>query len=559
MLAAGAALALPTGFTDVQVQSPQVTDGEFFGRSVASLGTRLVVGAPGSTHPSFDPLPGRVYVLGIDGIAELVIENPTHTSRDEFGASVAVVGGNIAVGAPFDDTVAASAGAAYVFDGTTGALLHTLLVPGSGSGFDFQCGRVVAALGSDVLVMCGGVYRFDGSTGALVQHYTAPGCLGGRGLATIAGDVLSAGDDGTICRFDGATGAVVQTYVDPEPGLGGLFGSSIGVDGNVVVVGGGVFAVPRVGYVFDGTTGGLEQTIRGPYYVTLCDGSTTGCPADALEPPTTVCRPDAGDCDVAETCTGSGAACPSDALEPDGTTCDDLAACTSGDMCVSGVCNGDSTQCGDGTADTGCNEQCDDGNTTSGDGCSATCRLERCPTTFPVACHAGGSSVSLQKRSPGLWGVNGDRFVWKWKGASALTDFGDPTASASYQLCFYDDLFGTPDLRLDFAIPAGGLCAGKPCWKAKGTSGFGYADPDRTPSGIDTVTIRSKGGKAKIAVSGTGGRLALPPLVGSYDIFPFNFGWAVVMVESDSGQCWVAASGAVKNQRGRFKGTAGGS
>ena len=207
-------------------------------------------------------------------------------------------------------------------------------------------------------------------------------------------------------------------------------------------------------------------------------------------------------------------------------------------------------------------EQCDDGNTTSGDGCSATCRLERCPTTFPVACHStigGSSTVSMQKRSKGIWAVNGDRFVWKWKGASALTDFGDPTANTSYQLCFYDDLFGTPDLRLDFAIPAGGLCAGKPCWKAQGTSGFGYADPDRTPSGIDTVTIRTRGGQAKIAVSGTGGRLALPPLVGSYDTFPFNFGWAVVMVESDSGRCWVAASGAVKNQRGRFKGTAGGS
>ena len=207
MLAAGAALALPTGFTDVRVQSPQVTDGEFFGRSVASLGTRLVVGAPGSSIPDFSMLPGRVYVLELDGTAGLVIENPTPASGDEFGASVAVAGGNIAVGAPFDDTAAVNAGAAYVFDGTTGALLHTLLVPGSGS--NDQCGRAVGALGSDVLVMCGGVYRFDGGTGALLQHYTATGCLGGRGLATIAGDVLSAGYDGTICRFDGATGAVV--------------------------------------------------------------------------------------------------------------------------------------------------------------------------------------------------------------------------------------------------------------------------------------------------------------------------------------------------------------
>jgi cysteine-rich repeat protein len=35
--------------------------------------------------------------------------------------------------------------------------------------------------------------------------------------------------------------------------------------------------------------------------------------------------------------------------------------------------------CGDGVVDTG--EQCDDGNTTSGDGCSSTCQTETVPET----------------------------------------------------------------------------------------------------------------------------------------------------------------------------------
>jgi cysteine-rich repeat protein len=568
VIAASAALALPTGFTDLRIQSPQVTDGEFFGRSVASLGNRLVVGAPGSAIPSLATLPGRVYVVELDGTADFVIENPTPAAGDEFGASVSVGGGNIAVGAPFDDTVAADAGAAYVFDGATGALLHTLLVPGSGT--NYQCGRAVATLGGDVLVMCGGVYRFDGTTGALLQHYTATGCLGGRGLATIAGDVLSAGYDGTICRFDGASGAVVQTYVDPEPGLSGEFGGSIGVDGNAIVVGGQFFSGHRESvYVFDGTTGVLDQTIRGPEYgspynagfgtsVAAVGGVLVGSGWNSARfydgGPYAFLgefRPDNLGVDASRATVtavfGTSFALWTDTIKPN-------------------VGRGSVTlldACGNGLLSPA--EQCDDGNTTGGDGCSATCRLEGCPPTLalPLACHStlgGSSTVSVQKRSLGIWGVNDDRFVWKWKGASALTDFGNPTANTSYQLCFYDDLFGTPDLQFDVAIPAGGVCAGKPCWQAKGTSGFAYADPNLTPSGIEKATIRAKaGGKAQIAVSGRGGRLALPSVAGPNEIFPFNFGWAVVMVDNDSGQCWIAASGASKNSRRRFKGTAGGS
>ncbi|MBV8760464.1 MAG: DUF4215 domain-containing protein [Deltaproteobacteria bacterium] len=57
-----------------------------------------------------------------------------------------------------------------------------------------------------------------------------------------------------------------------------------------------------------------------------------------------------------------------------------LAACTSSSS-NNGVC-------GDGTLDTG--EQCDDGNTTSGDGCSATCTIET-PANVCGDGHVGGT------------------------------------------------------------------------------------------------------------------------------------------------------------------------
>lgn len=118
------ALALPPGFTDLTLWSPDVTSHEFFGRAVTSRGAELVVGAPGFRSPLFGTLPGRVYVMTLDGAARLVIENPTPEANDEFGAAVATAGPNIAVGAPSDDTVAGDAGAAYLFDGDGGGRRH---------------------------------------------------------------------------------------------------------------------------------------------------------------------------------------------------------------------------------------------------------------------------------------------------------------------------------------------------------------------------------------------------------------------------------------------------
>lgn len=53
----------------------------------------------------------------------------------------------------------------------------------------------------------------------------------------------------------------------------------------------------------------------------------------------TLCRPAAGQCDVAEYCTGSDAVCPSDEFQPNGTLCNaDNNGCTQNDSCQNGVC-----------------------------------------------------------------------------------------------------------------------------------------------------------------------------------------------------------------------------
>jgi cysteine-rich repeat protein len=77
---------------------------------------------------------------------------------------------------------------------------------------------------------------------------------------------------------------------------------------------------------------------------------------------------------VAEVCDGASVNCPADAKAPDGTPCG--LSCSTGDQCTHGFCSASNPGggCGDGIV--ACGEECDDGNTKNGDGCSGTCKIE---------------------------------------------------------------------------------------------------------------------------------------------------------------------------------------
>jgi hypothetical protein len=66
-----------------------------------------------------------------------------------------------------------------------------------------------------------------------------------------------------------------------------------------------------------------------------CDGVGNDCPADGFESSATVCRPAGGECDTAESCTGTGPACPADAFAASGTPCTD-----DGETCTADQCDG---------------------------------------------------------------------------------------------------------------------------------------------------------------------------------------------------------------------------
>ena len=110
-----------------------------------------------------------------------------------------------------------------------------------------------------------------------------------------------------------------------------------------------------------------------------CDDGES-CTSDSCSPATgCVFSPRAGPCQDGDACTVSDQCQGGVCVAGVAANCDDGVACTN-DRCDPALgCVYEATagcSCGDGVLQGG--EQCDDGNTITGDGCSAGCRVERC-------------------------------------------------------------------------------------------------------------------------------------------------------------------------------------
>ena len=92
-----------------------------FGSTLALDGDWVAVGTPNANIGATDD--GAVYVFNIRTGERKDFFNPAPATSDSFGFSIALAGGRLAVGAPNDDPIASNAGAVYVFDLGTGALL----------------------------------------------------------------------------------------------------------------------------------------------------------------------------------------------------------------------------------------------------------------------------------------------------------------------------------------------------------------------------------------------------------------------------------------------------
>jgi len=121
------------------------------------------------------------------------------------------------------------------------------------------------------------------------------------------------------------------------------------------------------------------------------DGCSSTCQTEAVCGDHTV---DEGEqCDDGNTDAGDCCS-PTCQFEAAGSTCDDGKSETTEDKCNPvGVCNGPT--CGNGTKETG--ENCDDGDVDAGDGCSPTCTVEdgfTCTDASPSVCTSTGGGAT---------------------------------------------------------------------------------------------------------------------------------------------------------------------
>jgi hypothetical protein len=212
-----------------------------FGASVALGDQWLVVGAPedGALHEGA----AYLYSYSAAGFAQPSVLRPADGRlNDRFGTSVAVDGNTIAVGSPYADDLKVffNFGAAYVFDAKTGGQTAKLQAADSYRPKDIQFGASVAIRGSSIVVgapgadapgnnAAGSAYLFtlkpEGwtKTAELTPGDPTPGRQLGASVAIDEdGALVGAPGNGSAYLFNLADGSKID-----ECGCGGRYGRSV--------------------------------------------------------------------------------------------------------------------------------------------------------------------------------------------------------------------------------------------------------------------------------------------------------------------------------------------
>jgi cysteine-rich repeat protein len=211
----------------LRLQSPRPEVGDQFGLTVAVVGDKLAVGAPGSAMGT-----GKVFLFdATTGAHARTLAKQTPLPGDRFGASLAVMEGGLLIGAPGDGARVTAGGAAYVFDPDSGALRQTLrkAEPEAGDLFGTAVAAtagqvIVGSLRDDVGIVDGGAaYLYAGGVIEAVFRKRLPLAAFGSSLAVAGGDLLvgaprDAGGKGAVHRFDATSGEARASAESPVPG-----------------------------------------------------------------------------------------------------------------------------------------------------------------------------------------------------------------------------------------------------------------------------------------------------------------------------------------------------
>jgi hypothetical protein len=275
-----------------------------FGYSVSISGDYAIVGAYAEDDAGGSGS-GKAYIYNVSTGRRLhTLDNPNAyntSASDYFGYSVSISGNYAIVGAYQEDDAGGSlSGKAYIFDATTGSLLHTLDNPNAYStsagdrfGLSVSISGNYAIVGAYLEGDAGGIYSgkayiFDVTTGNLLHTLDNPNAystsvydnfgysVGISGNYAIVGayaeDDAGGSGSGKAYIYNVSTGALLHTLDNPNPygtSVQDNLGFSVDISGNYAIV--GAYAEDDAGgsnsgkaYIFDVSTGSLLHTLDNP-------------------------------------------------------------------------------------------------------------------------------------------------------------------------------------------------------------------------------------------------------------------------------------------------------
>ena len=201
----------------VELHAADAAEGDSFGTSVAVSGDTLVVGA--RFDGDLGAAAGSAYVFeraGTEWIQTVKLLAADGAGGDRFGQAVAISGGTIVVGSPYDDDKGSNSGSAYVFEKLGGGWTQTgKLVALDGAASD-NFGLAVAVSGETVLV---GSYLDDAPEidRGSVYVFEKPGGIWSQTDKLVAGDGRSGTRFGIAVALSGDT-AVIGAYQSVSSG-----------------------------------------------------------------------------------------------------------------------------------------------------------------------------------------------------------------------------------------------------------------------------------------------------------------------------------------------------
>jgi len=288
-------LPFSTSTYDRLLTDPTPTALNFFGNDVSVSGTKAIVGVPKRTVSGFASA-GVAYIHDTTtGNVLHTLQHPSPSANDSFGKAVAISGNYAVVGAPYDDDVAGDSGSVHIFNVTTGQLLYNIKEPIPAPNNRF--GEYLAVKGNYAVISAfnsgadgsgsGKAYIYDVTTGNLVHTLSNPSAFSTPlydkfGISVAISDthvVVGAESEGGVnvnsgaaYLFDIATGNLLHSIINPNDYStpnNDYFGRSVAVGSSHFAVGAPLEDVngqtnPGIVYVYDNTTGNLIYTITNP-------------------------------------------------------------------------------------------------------------------------------------------------------------------------------------------------------------------------------------------------------------------------------------------------------